>query len=104
MKVDVPFAFDCDNASTVQLTGSFLDWKERVPLIYNESENSYCVTLSLPPGIHYFKFIVNNEWVASSKYSQVIDLHGNTNNCVNVEIPKRIRKRSSKSTFAPMKY
>lgn len=42
------------------LTGSFLNWKETVPMV--KSDNDFVVILELPEGEHEYKFFIDGRW------------------------------------------
>eukprot|EP00003_Mantamonas_plastica_P015710 TRINITY_DN2648_c0_g1_i1.p1 TRINITY_DN2648_c0_g1~~TRINITY_DN2648_c0_g1_i1.p1 ORF type:complete len:297 (-),score=81.50 TRINITY_DN2648_c0_g1_i1:264-1154(-) len=67
----------------VYITGSFNNWKTRIPL--NKSGSDFSTILYLPPGEHRYKFIVDDDWSYSPEQPTVSDLLGNISNKVDVE-------------------
>ncbi|GLR16974.1 hypothetical protein GCM10007940_15890 [Portibacter lacus] len=59
----IKFSFTSDeNIRKVFLAGSFNNWDDQsIPL--EKNGNTWTTTLELPPGKHYYKFIVGREWV-----------------------------------------
>ncbi|KAH7649683.1 hypothetical protein FG379_000943 [Cryptosporidium bovis] len=47
----------------IQIRGSFtsVPWKNKLSLIWDESESCYSITVPLSKGVHYLQFIVNDE-------------------------------------------
>ncbi|RKP35642.1 5'-AMP-activated protein kinase beta subunit, interation domain-containing protein, partial [Dimargaris cristalligena] len=71
-------------AHTVYVSGSFNEWRHRVRLS-PVGPNHFNVTLALPPGIHFLKFIVNEEWKNSSDMATAPDDDGNLVNYIRVD-------------------
>ena len=70
--------------SSVQICGSFDKWQVRHPLTYDPLYSKWSVTLKIKKGVHYFKYIVDGEWVVSSADKIVKDSSGIVNNIVSV--------------------
>lgn len=49
----------------VSVTGSFLEWKHRVPL--ERQGHGWSLELQLPRGHHEFAFIVDDTWALNTK-------------------------------------
>lgn len=62
----------------MSLTGSFTNWKN--PIALTKVGNEFNVILSLPAGIHKYKFIVDGEWKFSLLDPTCLDESGNVNN------------------------
>ncbi|MDD5704594.1 MAG: glycogen-binding domain-containing protein [Kiritimatiellae bacterium] len=59
----VIFRLSTDPGCEVFVAGSFNDWNPRQhQLRDNPDEGDYKLTLTLPPGRHEYKFIVNGAW------------------------------------------
>ena len=85
--VSVVFEFEHQGNPEVFLTGTFFDWDNPVKLQKSDkTKDIYHVTLSLPTGIYYYKYIINGEWKINPKHPQTIDYQGNINNCILVEL------------------
>jgi 5'-AMP-activated protein kinase regulatory beta subunit len=68
---------------SVFVTGSFNDWKEKLPL--NMSEKDFTLIRNLPPGTYQYKFVVDGKWVHAQDQPISTDIKGNTNNFVDVK-------------------
>jgi len=44
------------------ISGSFDEWKEKHNLKFDHFSKTWNISLQLPPGEYYFKFLVENEW------------------------------------------
>jgi hypothetical protein len=86
MTYPVSFSFSHKNAtSSAQLVGSFQSWAlPGIPMQYNPDSGKLSVSVELPTGVHYFKFIINNEWSLVPEYIQVQDYSSNGawNHCI----------------------
>lgn len=70
---------------SVQLTGSFDKWQIRHPLAYDHAKASWHVTLLIPKGKFYYKFIIDGTtWVHSFDHPTERDQGGNVNNIVEI--------------------
>ena len=83
----VQFRLDAANASSVQLVGSFTNWKPTYEL--NEtSPGVWSVLVPLEPGVHDYGFMVDGErWVVDPKAPQVDDQFGGTNSRLSLVPP-----------------
>jgi 5'-AMP-activated protein kinase regulatory beta subunit len=77
----------------VYVTGSFNNWKEKIPLA--KSEKDFFLIQNLPPGVHQYKFIVDGKWRHAPDQPIAADVHGNINNCMEVKIPSKTRNEPS---------
>jgi 1,4-alpha-glucan branching enzyme len=60
-----PIAFSCDapSATAVFVAGTFNDWKpDASPLQRHLSNGNWSGTLSLSPGHHEYKFVIDGQW------------------------------------------
>jgi len=88
----VPFKFQWkeeDNSPNkemeVMITGSFLnDWNLFMPMIKNPKSNFYEYQTTLSRDIHYFKFMINNNWKCSNLYPTSKDKSNNINNYIDL--------------------
>mmetsp|Transcript_22796 Transcript_22796/g.22534 ORF Transcript_22796/g.22534 Transcript_22796/m.22534 type:complete len:1013 (+) Transcript_22796:2043-5081(+) len=70
---------------TVQLTGSFDRWQIRHPMLYDHAKGFWHITLQVPKGSYFYKFVVDgNVWVHSYDHPTVKDDQGNINNLLEV--------------------
>jgi len=82
----------------VYITGSFNDWKEKLPLTM--SEKDFTLIRNLPPGVHQYKFVVDGKWVHAQDQPISTDIKGNINNFVDV---KPLNKAEGLSISPPVK-
>lgn len=74
-----------DGGNEVKITGSFLNnWKTKEKMKKNLTTGIYEITLSIPKGIHQFKFIVDDRWVCSQHYKITKDKDNNANNVIDL--------------------
>jgi hypothetical protein len=87
-KVSITFTYVNDNqtikASSVQICGSFDKWQVRHPLTYDPLYNKWSVTLKIRKGTHYYKYIVDGEWVVSKGEKTIKDQSGFLNNFISI--------------------
>lgn len=77
----IRFTLEAPGASTVAVTGDFLEWRpEGVPL-HRLPSGEWAGELQLPAGVHHYAFVVNgHEWVADpAASSRVEDGFGHEN-------------------------
>jgi len=67
----------------VYITGTFNNWKEKIPL--NMSEKDFTIIQNLPPGVYQYKFVVDGKWVHAQDQSISTDMKGNVNNFVEIK-------------------
>src|SRR5690606_23709401 len=80
----VPSVFTwTQGGNQVYVTGTFNNWAELIPL--NKSEKDFTTILDLPPGVHQYKFLVDNKWKHAPDQPMTTDLKGNINNCLEVK-------------------
>ncbi|MBP5319683.1 MAG: isoamylase early set domain-containing protein [Kiritimatiellae bacterium] len=61
----VTFSVRADVGSTVYLAGDFNDWDPTVkPMTDKKGDGLFTTTVSLPPGDHQYKFVINGTWCA----------------------------------------
>lgn len=65
----------------VYITGSFCKWKHKFQMHPNVKEKLFELSISLPKGVFYFKFIVDDKWEVHSSYATITD-NGFVNNCI----------------------
>ncbi|CAG8503371.1 7555_t:CDS:2, partial [Cetraspora pellucida] len=68
--------------NNVYVTGTFNEWKRNVRLC--KSSKDFTTILTLPPGTHKLKFIVDDEWKCSNELSTATDPDGNLVNYLEV--------------------
>lgn len=84
----VPVAFAWRHGGrNVYVTGTFTDWKTRIPL--SNSHGEFNTLVNLPPGRYEYKYIVDGTWQSDSGAEQTPDPFGTTNNVIVVTAPQR---------------
>jgi 1,4-alpha-glucan branching enzyme len=61
MKTNQTFRFTAPDANTVLLVGDFTNWEQR-PIAMHKRGGAWSATVELPPGKHYYRFMVDGEW------------------------------------------
>jgi 1,4-alpha-glucan branching enzyme len=56
------FCFSAPVAMSVLLVGDFTHWQQRGIPMQKSKDGIWTATVSLPPGKHNYRFIVDNEW------------------------------------------
>ena len=84
-EVKTTFTFTSTGSKEVYITGSFTNWREHV-LMDKTSANTFTKTLSLPIGIHSYKYIIDGEWKIDPSFTTMPDSDGNINNFINVSL------------------
>ena len=84
LDLEIPIEFSCEGASkSVEIAGTFNDWKPE-PLDYSKS-GEWITTLKMAPGVHYYKYVVDGEWMHNPNKECHEDAEGNINNVVRIE-------------------
>lgn len=80
-KLTVPTVFRWEyGGEEVYLSGSFNEWKTRIPMSYSGGE--FGAIIELLEGEHYFKFLVDGHWIHDPNQPTVNDTFGGRNNVV----------------------
>lgn len=89
--------------SQVFLCGSFTRWVDTVPMQTVEgSPGLYSCVVSLPPGYHQYKFIVDGEWRHDEAQACLPDPMGNVNNWIFVKSVDQTQNVQIPINFTPM--
>ena len=56
------FRFSAPAAMSVLLVGDFTHWQQEPLPMQKGKDGIWTATVALPPGKHYYRFIVDNEW------------------------------------------
>ncbi|KAK5584215.1 hypothetical protein RB653_005823 [Dictyostelium firmibasis] len=67
----------------VYVSGSFNNWKEKIPL--SRSEKDFTLIYNLAPGVHQYKYIVDGKWIHSTEQPVAADIKGNLLNFIEVK-------------------
>jgi len=85
LDLEIPIEFSCEGASkSVEIAGTFNNWTPQ-PLNFNDDEGEWFTTLSLAPGVHYYKYVVDGEWMHNPSKECEEDEKGNINNVMRIE-------------------
>lgn len=83
-KLTVPTVFRWEyGGKEVYLSGSFNEWKTRIPMAYSGGE--FNAIIELLEGEHHFKFLVDGHWIHDPNQPTVNDTFGGRNNVVNIK-------------------
>ncbi len=50
------------DAKTILLAGDFTDWIQRAVPMRRDADGAWTATVSLAPGTHRYRFVVDGEW------------------------------------------
>jgi len=71
--------FNCPDAQSVLVAGSFNDWKLTMPMV-SSANGQWSKDLSLSPGRYEYRFVVNGDWVDDPAAESVVpNEHGGVN-------------------------
>ncbi len=56
------FRFTAPDARSVLLVGDFTHWQKKAIAMQRGKEGTWTAAVELPPGTHYYRFIVDGEW------------------------------------------
>lgn len=81
----IPCVFNWSHGGhTVYLTGSFDNWSTEKKIKLVRSGHEFTAIKELPRAIHYYKFIVDDQWRFSPNQPTHTDENGNVNNILNL--------------------
>lgn len=82
----VRFSLVAPGAKEVLLAGDFTDWEAHARKMKREKRGSrtFATAVSLPPGNHQYKFIVDGEWLEDPKAEAVPNSFGTNNSQISV--------------------
>ncbi len=78
------FICSAPNASTVSLVGSFTDWKTNPIQLKKQKDGTWKTTVSLPPGTHEYRFLVDGEWHNDTQCTTFKPNPFGADNCIRV--------------------
>ena len=97
-KINYLFTWN-EGGNQVKITGSFCDWKIKFDMTKDLNDNIFKCQLPLENKIYQFKFIIDDEWKCSNKYSIKEDNSGNLNNILDltnyIEKKEETKKKTS---------
>lgn len=82
-KIPVVFKYPSKNVKEVLLSGSFTNWKEKIPMI--KSDGDFIIIVDLPEGDHQYKFYVDGKWEHDPSQPTIDDTFNGKNNIVKVK-------------------
>ena len=56
------FSITAPDATKVMLVGDFTHWQENPVYLKKAERGVWSTTVTLPPGTHHYRFIVDGEW------------------------------------------
>lgn len=88
-EVKIPITFNflpetLHKPSSVQICGSFDKWQVRHPLTFDPLFGKWSVTRKIRKGIHFYKYIVDGDWVVNKEDKISKDSSGNINNFISI--------------------
>lgn len=81
-KKRVTLSTGAPEAKSVLVTGSFCDWQTNSHALKKDKAGVWRTTLSLPPGIHEYRFLVDGQWHDDPKCRDRIPNPFGTENCL----------------------
>ena len=69
---------------SVLLCGSFTNWKEKISLTFDPLSEKWSTIVRLPKGKHFYKYIVNNNWIINPMERNEKGNDGIVNNVVEI--------------------
>lgn len=100
----IPILFEWnEGGNNVVLTGSFVKWQQFFQMTKTQN-GSFELMLSLDPGVHQFKYVVDNQWRCSNQYFTKDDGSYNINNLIDTSTlpkpPQDIKEQQSKNAHS----
>ena len=95
-KIDYTFIWD-EGGNSVNIIGSFCNWKEQYEMEKDEQNNIFKFSLPLKNEKYQYKFIVDGVWKYSEKQDKIDDGKGNINNFIDLTNTKPIETTILKS-------
>ena len=83
-KIKTEFALSAPAAKSVKLAGSFTDWGNGAVELRKLKNGVWKKAISLEPGCHQYKFIVDGEWQDDPECSEMISNEHGGHNCVRI--------------------
>lgn len=78
----VEFKLYAPQAKKVNLAGSFNNWDARGINAKKDSKGNWSVKLSLKPGRHEYKFLVDGSWINDPRCNSCVSNSFGTQNCI----------------------
>lgn len=85
-KVKAKFKLEAPQAGSVTVAGTFNHWNITQTPMRRGKDGIWAVTVSLPAGLHEYRFVVDGQWVSDPNATRSIrNPHGVDNSVVLVE-------------------
>ena len=82
--------FLCSGAEDyVKVAGTWDGWRPH-HLSYSRAEDTWQLSLALPPGTYSYKYIIDGEWLHDPTRRWADDGHGNINNVITIGIDDKL--------------
>jgi 1,4-alpha-glucan branching enzyme len=81
-KKRVVFTLEAPEAQRVLVTGTFCDWQTDSCVLKKDRKGTWKATLSLPPGRHEYRFLVDGEWRDDPNCAERVTNPFGTENCI----------------------
>jgi 1,4-alpha-glucan branching enzyme len=92
----VPLSLDAPTAKSVRVSGSFCDWQTQSHALKRDKAGVWRATLSLPPGTHEYRFLVDGQWHDDPKCRDRIPNPFGTENCLLHVLREGVQEERSK--------
>ena len=86
-KISITFSYKFEKGKqpkTVLLCGTFTNWKEKLPLTFDNLSNKWTITMRLEKGKHLYKYIVDDKWIINPSERHERGNDGFDNNVVEI--------------------
>ena len=78
----IPFSVNAPRAERVVVTGTFTDWSRDGVALRKASNGQWGTVLSLPPGVHQYRLIIDGEWCDDPMAKKQVPNAFGGSNCV----------------------
>ena len=78
----IPFSVNAPRAERVVVTGTFTDWSRDGVALRKASNGQWGAVLSLPPGVHQYRLIIDGEWCDDPMAKKQVPNAFGGSNCV----------------------
>lgn len=79
---EVEFRLVAPTAALVQLAGDFTDWEQSSIPMVQLNDGTWFTSLTLAPGVHSYRFIVDGEWIDDPLSAQRAQNPFGSHNCI----------------------
>ena len=78
----IDFVLDAPHAKAVYLVGDFNDWDRKRTPLQKDGDGKWHRNLSLSPGRHEYRFIVDGEWISDPNATESVQNEFGTDNSI----------------------